>query len=679
MLLISNFALTRFVGFVPCTVPKRLATQFGEDDIMARTARATSGEQVTPTRVCFGETLGAARMAWALVDLMPGESIAVDLDGAVADLAHTDRPLPESTLRDPMGQFGVTVNGLPLALVPNRAGQHITKDGPAIRGHFRGRVSALVVADLFIAWVPGEPWARFEVVYTAANPNMPMTSETFPHGLELKIGDAIVGYMGQRFNALMVGDSLAHGQAVAFAGACVWPRLASNDELVMSSALLHGAPFGVDQRWEKEIGGMGVAEKGGQFRIRDWVTQHFGKAMQDLHRWNPQSMLGVAANSGVTGDQEEQGFGANAAEAFGMDPLAPIAAITRYAVALGYARRPCHWREADGSLLSWNRTEPRLVMWDGAPHWHAGVSPDRLGLSALPNQFEKHGWHGPDREHWFYGGLFAAAMLTGSRALQLELEAQARIVWYQETVTAGWSTSNAGASRGVGWFGLLATGLMHCLADRDTADRVRQRAIDRLRMVYVPQLTRTGDNPVVWDARADNRLLADLDLHYEDIRLEDGTLIPSATELPAGAVTWRTVFHWQKAWMPYQQAVGAFGLQVMGEALDLPEAKALAKAAALSVVDCAYDEHPEQGYREWAVLAYPTDGRKLLPGEGRPRNYIGWFRHAWLPMAVWTVLRHEPEHAKARAIWQRLRAEIENGTRTLDWLPPLDRAVAPLP
>lgn len=678
MLFISNFSTTRFVGFVPCTVPARFAQ--GLEDVMANANDPKTGAALRPMRICYGNNVGAARMAWVQVDLLAGESIAIDPE-AIQDLAHVDRPLPESTLRDPVGQFGVTINGLPLPMVPAWPnGPVVTQDGPALRGHWRGRVSLLVVADVFVVWVPGEPWARFEVVYTAANPGVPLTSESFPNGFELRIGNAVIGYLGGRYGPMLKNESLAHGQARAFAGACFWQHLASSEEqMLMASGMLHGSPVGIDNRWETEIGGMGVPRKGATFNVRSWVNQFYTRALNSLYRWEGPG-IGVAESSGVTGAQEEQCFSAKGAEVFGGNPVSSMALVARYATALGYAKRPCHWREADGSLLDFDgHKNPLLVMWDGAPHWHAGVSPDRLGLPNLPNSIEKHNWHGPDREHWFYGSLFLAAMLTGSMALQLELEAQARIVWFQETVIPGWSTSNAGAARGVGWFGIMATGLDRCLKNRDTAQRVRERALQRLRMVYVPQLTRPGTNPAVWDARADPRLLIELDHHYEDITLADGSTLATSPTLPAGARSWRIVYHWEKAWMPYQQAVGAFGLWQMSVAFGAQDGIALALAAAKAVVECAYDPHPERGWHENGILAYPTDGRKLNEGEGRPIVNPGFFRHAWMPLAAWVVLQHEPTNERARSIWDRLTSEVEGNAGTHDWMPPLDRTVAAAP
>jgi hypothetical protein len=677
MLLISNFSTTRFVGFVPCTVPARFAAGFA--DVMANTNDPKTGRALTPTRICYGEVVGAARMAWVPVDLPAGESIAVDPNGT-ADIVHRDRELPESTLRDPVGQFGVTINGLPLPMVPAwRNGPIVTQDGPALRGHWRGRVSLLVVADVFVAWVPGEPWARFEVVYTAANPGIPLTSEHFPNGFELRIGNAIVGYLGQRFGPMLKDERMAQGQSRAFAGACFWQHLSTADQVEMASGLLHGSPVGIDQRWETEIGGMGVAKKGSTFNLRAWINQNYTNSIQALYRWQGPG-IGVAEASGVTGAQEEQCFSAKGAECFGMQPIASLAVVARYATALGYAKRPCHWREADGSLLDFDgHNNPRLVFWDGVPHWHPAVSQDRLGMPSLPDMQERHGWSGPDREHWFYGSLFFAAMITGSRALQLDLESQARVVWFQETVIPGWSTSNAGASRGVGWFGIMVTGLDRCLKNRDTAQRVRQRALERLRMVYVPQLTRPGENPAVWDARPDPRLLQELDHHFENITLADGSTLATSQTLPPGATSWQVVYHWEKAWMPYQQAVGAFGLWQMSVALGAEDGKALALAAAKAVVECAYDPHPTKVWHENGILAYPSDGRKLNEGEGRPVVNPGFFRHAWMPLAAWVVLQHEPTNERALSIWSRLTSEVEGNAGTHDWMPPLDRAVAPAP
>lgn len=50
------------------------------------------------------------------------------------------------------------------------------------------------------------------------------------------------------------------------------------------------------------------------------------------------------------------------------------------------------------------------------------------------------------------------------------------------------------------------------------------------------------------------------------------------------------------------------------------------------------------------------------------RSRSGYFVTAWLPAAVAVVLRHEPNHEKARAVWAQILADTANGSRS--WVPP---------
>lgn len=676
MLIVGNFSQTRFIGWCPGTVYDPTLAHGACNVALKCPAMvpANQGTQHAPVDVWVGERLGQVRSAWALVDLEPGQVLAIDVaNGTRIPNPHVPM-VPKEVMADPAGTHQPTINGLPLQLVPNEHGQVIEQDGPALRAHWRGRVGLATWADLMIAWVPSEAWARFELVLNTANPSVSATSETFPNGFELRIGNGIVGFLGSRFGRILERDSMAQGQGRAFAGAVYWPHLGSDVNVEMLGGLLHGSPAMVDQQLRDVVAGLGVPERADGFNVRAFVARTYPEAAQVMFRWQQHSAMGVAANSGVTGAQEEQCFSAKGAECFGMGIENVIAAVSRYLVALTVWKRPCHWREADGRLLDFD-THPQLVLWSSMPHWHTGVSPDRLGMAQLPTDFERHNWMGPDREHWFYGSTWLASMLFGSRALQLELEAQARLVWFGETVRPGLSTSNAGSARGVGWFGIVATALWCCLRDRNVASRVRARAIDRGRMVWVPQLSRPAQ-PAIWDQRRDDRLSNELAKHYEDILMPDGSTIPTSPTLPPAAISYRTVYHYPLAWMPYQQAVGAAGADIMGEAFGLPEVRAVALQGALAVVELAYTEDPERAFREWEVLGIPEGGGPLPPSEmvqGQGAHSTGWFRHAWLPLAAWVVLRHNPTHARARAIYDRLLGEAKAGQGTLDWLPPVDR------
>lgn len=679
MLLAGNYSHTRFRGMIPATVLR--TDNLNAALVYAPAARPDTGEALPPVPVFLGPPQGLGRSCWiGEVDLEPGQMIGLDMANAVPAKFAKLPEVPLSALTDPAGMFQPAVNGLPLALIPHSADEPFERDGCALRGHWRARVSFLVWCDFFLAWVPGEPWARFEVLFNAANPVQPLTSEVLRHGFTLTVGNGVVGFLGQRFGVLLEGETIAHGQARAFSGIVYWPDLGSADHEVMAAGLLTGSPVAVDQRFRDLAAGMGVPERSTGFDPRRFVASTFPEAMQIPYRWNPHSKLGVAARSANTGAQEDQCFSARGTECFGTDIANLIASQSRYLVAMDMAKRPCMFREADGTLLDFD-AHPRLVFWDGRPHWHTGVSPDQLGMPALPSNFETHGWYGPDRQHWFYGSLWLAATLRRSPVLQMLLETQARIVLFQETTEPRLSTSGSDAARAVGWFGILATALWTTLANRDTANRVRRRAMDRVRLVY-ERLRREGQ-PAMWHILRDDRLSKDLAKHYEDIQLLDGTVIPRADELPpGGVVSFRTVYHYPNCWMPWQQAVGSFGLHLLGKVFHMPEAIEIAEQGARAVVEFAYTEGQDGSLKEWEVLGVPEGGGALPASEmvqGKGAHSSGMFRHAWMPLASWTLLQTVPDHPRAQRIQGVLRQEALGGNGVLSWLPPLDRPVAVLP
>lgn len=694
MLRVTNPTGSAMTGWFPFTVPTVGADSDWRDE--ARICPATdavTGRSLEPVEVRYGTRIGSARCAWAKLDIEPAQHIHVDLAKGVGLDAHQLRiraidfaappELPPEMAGDPVRFFAPSINGLPLQIVANWQGQFVEADGPALRAHFRGRCGVATWADLFLAYVPGDPWLRFELQITCAHPEHgDVIVEQYPAGLDLKIGEAVVGFYGQRFGPVLVGSSLAQGQARAFAGFAAWMHKLQEGQDQQIAAMLTGSPFLVDARWRDLAGGIGCPDLPSGFRGGQFAAAMVGRWINTMHDWADNLTLGPAPNSGVTGAQEEQTFGAHGGEAFHSDPWSPAGVFVRYLVALYCSRRPCHWREASGEHLDFEgHRQPRLVFWSGQPHWHTGVSPDRLGLTRLPSGMETRGWGGPDREHWFYGSLIFAALVTGSRVLQLQLEAQSRLVWFGETVDPALSTSGAGSARGVGWFGILATGLLHALQDQRTKARVEQRARERVERVFLPSFGshQFPERPMVWDPRSDARLLTDLRKHYEDIVLGDGTIIPTSPTLPPNAVRWREVYDWAQAWMVYQQSVGAFGLWLLGQTLGIQACTDAAVVAARTCFRAGWQQVNGQ-WTEWEILAVMPDGSWLPPHEYVERqgaHRTGWFRGSWMPLCVWlSAWAGDPE---AMVLYQQLREEAASSTRPLVWLPPLERRPAPLP
>ncbi len=130
------------------------------------------------------------------------------------------------------------------------------------------------------------------------------------------------------------------------------------------------------------------------------------------------------------------------------------------------------------------------------------------------------------------------------------------------------------------------------------------------------------------------------------------------------------------AWMAYQLAVGAGGLEVLGQYLDIPEARRVALQGARAVVDHAYTyDLATERWVEWEVVAELVPGLPLPPDhyvEGRGAHRTGWFSHTWMPWAAWVVLQHE-KGGRAESIYSQVRSEMLGGRQPLDWLPPVDR------
>jgi hypothetical protein len=682
MLTISNFSQAPFTGWVPCSSPRNFA------DTKVEQADVQIGEATV--RVHRGMTQGDARSVWVKVaGLQPMSAIDVDLE-AQEEVPDPPLMLPDYVCEDPARRFAPSVNGVPLATVIPQGGDWLTEDGPALRAHFRQRVSVLVWADVYLTWCPDEPWFRWEMTLNAANQARgEVITEFSTEGFTLKIGDAVVATFGGHMGPMMKGQSIAQGQMRTFAGIGAWLDQATHEQQQSLVGMLSGAPQGVDDRWFAQVGGMGCPQGQTQFNEATFAQRHIGNALSSMHTWQGVPQIGVAPNSGVTGAQEEQVFSANGTEVFSGDLFGPANLFIRYMVALTYSRRPCHWREDDGRLLDFD-AHPDLVFWNSAPHWHAGISPDRLGLQRLPQAIETHGWSGADRQHIFFGSLYLAASLTMSQALQAQLEAQARVMWFGETVPSrnpSASTNGAGASRSVGWFGILVDGLASTMRKGEAIDRVMLRARERVDEVYLPQLHRPAEQWRVWDQRRDDRISAEFPHHFENITLEDGSVVATSPTLPQGALTYTTIYHWLKGWMPYQQAVGAYGLLMLGQRLGHAECIEAAQHAARTVTELAYTTEPvgsparpAGGVQEWPILPLNEDGTPIDLAEYHAAvtlPFVGWFRHAWMPLALATRLRKEGDpDAWAMQAWQVLWSEHEAGQGVMRWMPPADRVRA---
>lgn len=610
---VGNYSGAAFHGWKRCTIDIAPPHAIG---------------QVGDVRYVLGRPIGTTtRVVDLLLDLDPGELRSIDLARATA-WTYRLGALP----LDPLAFFGgPSIAGTPLQVVD------LQPDGAAWLAHLRARTGPMLCTDLWVTWYPDRPgWACGEVVVTASNPTVPAVTATVPPEFLLRFGAADVLIPGlpnasaaQAGGACLLpaGASLGDGQARSFPLVLVWRQhLTSQVEWSSAGA---SAALAICANGVARLLPDGNPSVPGRFAPLAWTREHWAGAMDRLHNWDA-GPLGVVAGSTQTGAQEDQVFIGGECM---LGPASLGAETVRYLVALGQSRRPCHHLEANGSQIN-PALHPQLVFWSSRPHWHRGVSPDQLGKSRSVSDLDTHGWIGPDREHLLLNTLSAAARITGSPALQWQLSAQARNFILSETVDPRLSTSGPDAARSVGWAGIAVAHLWTTLEDRPLAEQVAARWRQRVLQVYVPQLgTRVAD---VWDPRTgDQRLI-----------VETGS---------------------DPNWMPEQQAVGAYGLDLACSLVGPVEGRALALRGAKAVLARAF-VRSDARWVEWERLAF--EGTEMVvPVEGRTAHRTGWYTSAWFPLATATVLRHEPQNELARSIWAQQWADSGNGGA---WMPPVE-------
>ncbi len=645
MIKATNYSPAPYRGLVRCGVaswPTHVAGVPRNLDTRARCSR-----------VVFGPTFGDRRECDLYVDLQPGESVLVDVHALdaerfefpeIGDPGRYGRPVLQ------MVQNGVVVHAMPID--PTEIETEIA--GGKIRVRHGARVDVLPFLEVWVDFVPGQSWANWEALLTASNPSYPGATWSSPAELRLSwsVENAQVVRAGLRPAVLLrAGEAIAHGQARAFAGVVAWQPQNDIDKASAYTAALCGV-VAFDQDMPTPIGlplpELGAQHPGG----RAWGGRHIGPAMAALDGYGV-TEIGWSAASGNTGGIEDQGYGKG-----GECRDEPGALLARKFVAFGWARKPCHWVDADGCL---HRPDghPLLVFWSGVPHWSYAVSSDRLGLARIPTTLETSGWSGPDREHWFANNLWFALQADASPLLQRLAEHQAQAFLFGETTAPGLSTSGAGTARGIGWTCLVVLNLARLLRNAELRGRVLQRAEDRLRLVILPALEPSAYEPT------DPRVSLMQTFPGSDRR----------SEIAASYPAW---------WTTWQQSVGAFGLYMLATSREMrardpvlaERARRVAVAFARSVVVHGTTPDGNGGRRTWDNVGVRPDGLPLQGvewTEGAGAHHTGWFRYAWTPFAFW-VMACEGD-ADARAYYLQLRAEALQGREDLAWLPPLPAGV----
>lgn len=568
----------------------------------------------------MGTMEGDARVVDLRVTLQPGQVLELD-PAACIELARFDLGAMPA---DPLTHFGFPrICGHVLEV------EDIEADGATWVFHLSRRIAgSLLIVHVWLWWYPDQPgFCRGEVLVAASDGEIPDMVATIPPDFTLRLGKAAVVIPGAVPGAplLPAGETLADGQARAWPFVAIWPEHLRTPQDYASADIARQfmvSANGITNLWP---GGYPALPAGAS--KMGWTRSNWQGAIARLHSWEF-GPLGPVASGGQTGAQEDQVFVGGECE--GTQGLG--AELVRYFVALGTLRRPIHHLDENGEPVE-PTEHPGCVLWSGRPFWP--TSTDRLGKPRELNaeRDESHGISGQDRQHWLLNTLAIAARLNYSPAIQWELRTQATHFLWQETVEPWRATSDFDSARSIGWAGILAVHLWRSLADRELADRVAERWRQRVRMVYIPRLgTKPGD---IWDPRADDR------------------------------IRWEIGLHWAQGWMPEQQAVGCYGLDLACEVFGVPEGRELAVRGAHAVLRRAFFRDGER-WTEWERLGY--DGTNLvLPVEGNGGHRTGWYRAAWFPMATATVLRHEPANERALSIW---RQQLADGGGGGSWFPP---------
>lgn len=296
----------------------------------------------------------------------------------------------------------------------------------------------------------------------------------------------------------------------------------------------------------------------------------------------------LSLQPGSTGEQEEfgaAGHGTTIGHPHGVKLL-----WKQQRAALRDFCRPGHYFEADGS---WVRTaaHPRWVTWSQTTHWSTGVSQDRLGRT-YPAMKRTDGWGEYDDQH--QGGIHGAEQfrLTGSVLLERMFRrmVQNRLAgWTLPSTHPNYATNDPGPGRDVG----------------RTFEQCAQ---------LIAGLPAGDQDALALMARAKARFTQCIDREWRK-RWQAGWLIRPYTVIGPDA---RTTFPTQASWAPWQDSIGAMGLDAMarvmamsGQVQEAEPLVAMGKEWATTVLVHGFTADCRQ-----SVAYMPT------PGGNPPANYF---------------------------------------------------------
>lgn len=464
-------------------------------------------------------------------------------------------------------------------------------NGAAWDGHWRGRVGRMLNVDLWIHWYPDQAWCPGKVIVTASNPDVPDIKEHIPADFALRFGDADVLIPGLAANAPLMKE-----------GDWLADGQTRSHTLTLCWRRLGGDLDLARAIADQKITANGIKNLHGAdgnphlpvcFDARAWSAAMLPECIVRSTDWF-NGPLDQAMVSGASGAQAGQSF-------IGGPAMADPSAVGPLLIAALDGSWPMHHLEANGEQLNWRR-HPGLRLFYGRVN--RALSTDTLGKTAEPTSADSHGYKGPEDEHWFIFETLAAARLSGDPALQWHLRAHAIQFLFRYVVEppGNWLTEN----RGIGWLSFVAAELYRNLRDRDLADAVVNRYHALFEQLILP--------------------------------------------LRAGGAWWS----WKRSdsigpgirAIPWQAAVMALGLSWAGRLFHRGDAQDMALEMGKEIIERAYVYHGSPA--RWET-------RDVITADGSdPGPYLRTYDWFGMPMAVAAVLRHEPTHEKARAIWTQL-------------------------
>lgn len=514
--------------------------------------RVAEGEYgpLPPIPYVLGHRCQAGRTIFLRPTLPPGMGPRIlELDRGRTDPPNIPPALSADELADPAGAFGIPPTAslyrpdappvrVPLDIVAS------IEEGPCRSMLFRARLAPMVVAEVSVefypdqAAVPGTLRWVFAGTDSTVREEFTMLRVEFGDFVVPRFSGAIPCHTGADAKSLEIrGPSYAgRGQRIVVPFTMILDqRLKTEDDYTETHAFL------VRPAWADGFHGASDWSPCGPrpYATRDRGLPFIGAKAHGLFTGSPKLWernipdLGRPANSRTTGEHED--WGASKGEMLSVDPAASLIYL---AVACQEAKRPNAMRET-ADPIGFDR--PGLVLWDGVPHYHPGVGSDKLGIPPGTWLDLAGDWTGPDRQHWSINNLAAAYLSNPSPGLLIQLQEEALVWFYSQTVDPGLTTSGTGEPRGQGR--ALQVGAWLCwLLPEDSEDhtRVRERLQERVELVYKPHLKRMRDRGEI----------SPLGLTQHPLAM---------TELAAEA---------ERAWMPWQDAIGFIGYYAAARVLD---------------------------------------------------------------------------------------------------------------